>query len=91
MHPKGTNSMTASGLVSRNDLVGTGRAVSVRRVISVLFGLNGVRNKRFHLVGPPFPGFKAGFSAMAGLHFSQDLTRHLLIGGCGQSCVSVKD
>jgi len=74
------NSMAAFGLVSRSDLVGTGR------VISVLFGVNGVRNKRSHLVGPPFPAFKACFPAMAGLHFLR-LTRHLLIGGCGQSRV----
>ena len=38
VHPKGANSMTASGLIFRSDLVGTGRA------ISVLFGINGVRN-----------------------------------------------
>ena len=40
MHPKSANRMAVPGLVSRNDLVGTGRT------ISVLFGLNGVRNKR---------------------------------------------
>ena len=85
MHLKGANSMAESELVSRSDLVGTGRA------ISVLFGINGVRNKRFHLVGPPFPVFKAHFSATAGCHFSRDLTRHLLIDGHGQSHVSVKD
>ena len=45
MHPKGPNSMAASGLIFRSDLVGTGRA------ISILFGKNGVRS---HLVGPPF-------------------------------------
>ena len=28
----------------------------------VLFGTNGVRNKRSHLVGPLFPAFKARFS-----------------------------
>ena len=39
VHPKGANSMAASGLVFRSDLVGTGRA------ISILFGINGVRNK----------------------------------------------
>ena len=39
VHPRGANSMAASGLVSRSDLVGTGRP------ISVLFGINGVRNK----------------------------------------------
>ena len=38
-----------------------------------------------HLVGPPFPEFKARFSATTGWHFSRDLTRCLLIGGCGQS------
>jgi len=82
---KGANSMAASGLVSGNNLVGTGRA------ISVFFGLNGVRNKLSHLVRPPFPAFKACFSATAGWNFSRDLTRHLLIGGCDQNHVSVKD
>ena len=49
MHPKGgANSMAVSVLGCRNDLVGTGRA------ISVLFGINGVRNKQSHLVGLPF-------------------------------------
>ena len=33
VHPKGANSMAASGLVLRSNLVGTGRA------ISVLFGI----------------------------------------------------
>ena len=69
------NSMAASGLTSRSDLV----------------GINGVRNKQSHFVGPPFPVFKACFSAVAGWHFSRDLSRHLLIGGCGQSHVSVKN
>ena len=67
MHPKGTNSMATSGLGCRNDLV----------------GINGVRNKQSHFVGPPFPAFKACFSAMLGWYFSGDLTRHWLIGGCG--------
>ena len=69
------HSMAMSGLVLRSDLVGTGWA------ISVLFVLNGVRNQQSHLVGPPFPEFKARFSATAGWHFLKDLTRHLLIGG----------
>ena len=69
----------------RSDLVGTGRA------ISVLFGKIGVRNNQSHLVEPLFPAFKAHFSAMAGWHFSRDLTRCLLIGGRGQSHASVKD
>ena len=85
MHPKDANSMAASGLIFRSNLVGTGRA------ISILFGINGVRNQRSHLVGAPFPEFKAHFSATAGWHFSRDLTRHLLIGGCGQGHISVKD
>ena len=29
VHPKGANSMAASGLVFRSDLVGTGRAISI--------------------------------------------------------------
>jgi len=85
VHLKGANSMAVSELISKSDLVGTGMA------ISVLFGINGVRNKRSHFIGPPFPVFKACFSAMAGWHFSRDLTRCLLIDGCGQSHVSVKD
>ena len=84
MQPKGANSMAASGLVLRSDLVGTGRA------ITVLFDINGVRNKQSHLVGPPFPEFNAHFSATAGWHFLRDLTRRLLIGGCGHSHISVK-
>ena len=70
-------------LVSRSDLVGTERA------ISVLFGISGVRIRGSHLVGPPT--FKACFSAMAGWHFSRDLTRRFLISGCDQSHMSVKD
>ena len=84
VHPKGANSMTASGLILRSDLVGTGRAISIH------FGINGVRNERSQLVGPPFSEFKALFSATAGWHFSKDLTRCLLVGGCGHSHVSVK-
>ena len=57
---KGANSIAASGLVLRSDLVGTGRA------ISILFGINGVRNNQSHLAGPPFPEFKASFSATTG-------------------------
>jgi len=55
VHPKGANGMAASGLVFRSNLVGTGRA------ISILFGINGVRNQQSHLVGAPFPEFKAHF------------------------------
>ena len=59
VHLKGANSMAASGLVSRKDLVGAMKA------ISVLFGINGVR-KQVTPCGPLFPAFKAHFSAMAG-------------------------
>ena len=83
--PEGCKQHGRVRVISRNDLVGTGRT------ISVLFGGNGVRNERSHLVRPIFPVFKACFSATAGWHFSRDLTRHLLIGGCGQSHVSVKE
>ena len=76
MHPKGANSMAMSGLVSRNDLVGTGKAR--------------VRNKRCYLVWPSFPAFKTRFQLWE-VGISQDLTRHWLIGGSGQSHVSVKD
>ena len=50
VHPKGANNMTTSGLACRKALVGTGRA------ISVLFGINGLRNKPSYLIGPPFLG-----------------------------------
>ena len=46
--PEGCKQLATSGLVCRNELVGTGRT------ISVLFGINGVRNKWSHLEGPPF-------------------------------------
>ena len=51
------------GLISRSDLVGTGRA------ISLFFDINVVTNKQSDLVGPPFPAFKACFSATAGYLF----------------------
>ena len=60
VHPKGANSMAVSGLVLRSNLVGTGRA------IAVLFGINGVINKRSHLVGPPFPEFSSHVSVKYG-------------------------
>ena len=85
VHQKGANSMAVSGLVCRNDLVGTGKA------ISVIFGINAVRNKRSHLVGPWFPAFKARFSATGGWQLLRDVTRDMLIGRCGQSHVSAKD
>ena len=67
MYPKGANSMAASGLVFRGDLVGSGRA------ISILFGINGVRNKRSHLVGPPFPRIHGQFLSYGRLAFLERL------------------
>ena len=67
VHPKGANSMAVSGLTCRKALVGTGRA------ISVLFGINGLRNKPSYLVGPPFLAFTAHFSATPGWHFPESL------------------
>jgi len=64
VHPKGVNSMAMSGLACRKALVGTGRA------ISVLFGINGLRN---NLVRPPFLAFMACFSATPGWHFPRAL------------------
>jgi len=60
VHPKGANTMATPRLISRSNFVGAGRA------ISFCFGINGVRNKQSHLGGPPFPVFKAHFTAMAG-------------------------
>ena len=60
VHPKGVNSTAMSGLACRKALIGTGRA------ISVLFGINGLRNKPSYLVGPPFLAFMACFSATPG-------------------------
>jgi len=60
VHQKCAKSTVTSGLISRNDVVGTENA------ISVLFGLYGVRNEQSHIVGPLFPVFKACFSAIAG-------------------------
>ena len=54
------HSMAVSGLGSRKALVGT------RRAISVIFGINGLRNEQSHLVEPPFLAFTACFSGMPG-------------------------
>ena len=59
--------------------------------LSFLSCVDGVRNQQSHLIGPPFPEFKACFSATAGWHFSRDLTRRLLLGECGSSHISAKD
>ena len=42
------------------------------------------RNKRSHLVRPPFPALNTHFLPTAGGPLSQDVTRCLLISGCGQ-------
>ena len=53
--------MAMSVLGSRKPSFGTWLA------ISVLCGLNGLRNQPTHVVGSPFPAFKACFSAIAGI------------------------
>ena len=67
MHPKGANSMATSGLVFRSDLVVLGGPYLS------LFGINGVRNQRSHLVRPPFPVFKACFFSYSRLAFLERL------------------
>ena len=57
--------------------------LALGRAISVLFGINRLRNKPSHLVGPPFLVFMAHFSAMPGWHFPRALIGSWLIGGCG--------
>ena len=50
----------ANSMCHRKALEGTGRA------IYALFGING--DKLSQLVGPPFPAFKASFSALLSWH-----------------------
>jgi len=59
--------MAVFALACRKALAGTGRA------ISVLFGINGLRNKPSYLVGPPFLVFMAQFLAMPGWLFPRAL------------------
>jgi len=75
--PKGANSMAAPGFDGRKALVGT------RWPISVLFGINGLRNKQFHLVEHLFPAFKARFSTIPGWYLPGALIEGSLSGGCG--------
>ena len=56
-----TASMALSGFGCRKALVGTKSHISV-----VFWGLNGLINNLSHLLGPPFPVFKARYSAMPG-------------------------
>ena len=77
VHLKGANNMAMSGLTFIKALAGTGRA------ISVLFGINRLRNKPSYLVGPPFLAYMACISATPGWHFPRALIESLLIGGCG--------
>jgi len=77
VHLKGANSMAMSELTCRKALAGTGR------VISVLFGINRLRNKPSYLVGPPFLAFTAHFSATPGWLSPRALIESSLIGGCG--------
>ena len=76
VHPKGANSMAMSGLTCRKALVGTGRA------ISVLVGINGLRNEPSYFVGSLFLTFIARFSAMPGWHFPIASIESSIIGWC---------
>ena len=48
------------------ELVGTGRA------ISILFGINGVKNKRSHLVRPPVPEHSRPVFQLRQVYISQE-------------------
>ena len=66
VYPKGANGMVVSGFISRNNLAGTGRAISVP------FGLNGVRN---FLILLAFPLMEAqGYSTLNTVMQSSYLT-----------------
>ena len=67
VYPNGANSMAVSELFCRKALVGTGRANSV------LFGINGLRNKSSYLAGPPFLAFNGLFFCYARLAFPESL------------------
>jgi len=69
--------MAVSGLACTKSLVGTGRA------ISIVTGINRLRNKLLYLVGPPLLAIMARFSATLGWHFPIALIESSLIGGCG--------
>ena len=71
-----TASMALSGFGCRKALVGTKSHI----FLSFLGGLNGLINKLSHLLGPPFPVFKARYS---GWFFLRDLIESVLISGCG--------
>ena len=53
------NSMAVSWLGCRKAMVGTGWP------IPLLFGINGLRNKLCHLVGPPFPACSFSYTSLA--------------------------
>jgi len=65
VYPKGINSMAVSGLGSRKALVGT------RRAISVLFGINGLRNE----LSPLGWSIQGPFCQLARLTSSKSLGR----------------
>ena len=65
MHPKGANSMAASGLVCRKALLGTGWA------IFLLFCMNRLPSG---VVGPPFLTMMLFFSVCMGNHWPRAMT-----------------
>lgn len=56
-----------------------------------LYGINGLGNELSHLAGPPFPTFRAGFSAILARHLTQALVESLLSGGYGYNEVCALD
>ena len=72
--------MAVSGLGSRKALVGT------RRAISILFGVNGLRNELSR--SPLVWSIQGPFCQLARLTSSRALVESLLSGGCDYSHVS---
>ena len=61
------------------------------RIISVIFGINGLRIELSHLVGLLFPTFKARFSATPGWHLPRGLIESCeVVGGCGYSHITAQ-
>ena len=76
MHPKGANNMAASGQLGWH---------WEGHFYPFWYKQTELETSDLTLQGLLFPEFKARFSATVGWHFSRDLARRLLIGGCGRS------
>jgi len=88
VHLKGANSTTVSGSSLETTCLALGGPF-----LFCFFGVNGIRNKQFTLT------CRASISSVQGLFFSYGRfaflerlkNRCLLIGGCGQTHISIKD